>query len=78
MKTFLGILGIIGYGTTVVVVVAFFVGIYRWFAGISPALLRLGKGLAGRLPSPHPHGGREGGQRVLPAPPVHRRRPEPA
>lgn len=48
MKTFLGILDVIGYGTTVVVIIAFFVGIYRWFAGISPALLRLGKGLASR------------------------------
>ncbi len=48
MGTLLGILDVIGYGTTIVVVIVFFVGIYRWCAGISPALLRLGKGLAGR------------------------------
>ncbi|MDP2938742.1 MAG: hypothetical protein Q8O13_01495 [Candidatus Omnitrophota bacterium] len=48
MKTFLGILDVIGYGTTVVVVIAFLAGIYRWIAGISPALWRLGKGLADR------------------------------
>ena len=48
MKTFLEILDIIGYGTSVIVVIAFFVGVYRWFMGISPALLRLGEGLANR------------------------------
>ncbi len=48
MKTFLGILDIIGYGTTIIVVIAFLVGIYQWITGISPALWRLGRGLAGR------------------------------
>lgn len=48
MKNFLAILDVIGYGTTIIVVVAFLVGIYKWLAGISPALWRLGKGLAGR------------------------------
>jgi len=48
MKTFLEILHVIEYCTTIIVVIAFFIGIYRWLSGISPALLRLGKGLAGR------------------------------
>jgi hypothetical protein len=48
MKTFLGILDIIGYGTTIIVVIAVLVGIYQWITGISPALWRLGSGLAGR------------------------------
>lgn len=48
MKTFLCLLDVVGYGTTLIVVIALLVGIYRWFTGISPALLRLGKGLAGR------------------------------
>jgi len=48
MKTFLGILDIVAYGTTVIVIIAFLVGIYRWLTGISPALWRLGKGLADR------------------------------
>lgn len=42
------ILDVIGYGTTLIVVIAFFVGIYKWITGISPALWRLGKGLASR------------------------------
>ena len=48
MEIFLRILDVIGYVTTVIVVVAFVVGIYKWIAGISPVLWRLGKGLAGR------------------------------
>ena len=48
MDTFLGILDFIGYGTTIIVVIAFMAGIYQWVDGIAPALWRLGKGLAGR------------------------------
>lgn len=48
METFLYVLDFIGYGTTIIVVIAFLIGIYQWIAGISPALWRLGRGLAGR------------------------------
>lgn len=48
METFFHILGIIEHGTTILVVIAFLVGIYQWIVGIWPALWRLGKGLAGR------------------------------
>lgn len=48
METIIKILDIIGYGTTCIVVVAFLAGIYKWVTGISPALWRLGKGLASR------------------------------
>lgn len=42
------ILNFLGYISTVIVLIAVIVGIYRWCKGISPALLRLGKGLASR------------------------------
>lgn len=48
METFLKILDIIGYISTGIVVIAFFIAIYKWVVGISPALWRLGKGLASR------------------------------
>ena len=48
MKNFLEILNIIEYGTTVLVIIAAIKGFCRWIAGISPALWRLGKGLADR------------------------------
>lgn len=48
METVIKILDVVGYGTTVIVVIAFSVGIYKWITGISPALWRLGKGLASR------------------------------
>lgn len=48
MEYFIKILDVIGYGTTLIVVIALFVGIYKWITGISPALWRLGKGLASR------------------------------
>ena len=41
-------LDVISYGTTGILVIAILIGIYQWFVGITPALLRLGKGLAGR------------------------------
>ena len=48
MEHLLKILNILGYGSTVIVIIAVIVGIYRWCTGISPALIRLGKGLASR------------------------------
>lgn len=48
METFIKVLDIAGYGTTVIVVIGCFVGIYKWAVGISPALWRLGNGLAHR------------------------------
>lgn len=48
METFLKILDIIGYVSTGIVVIAFIVGVYKWIVGISPALWRLGRGLASR------------------------------
>jgi len=48
MKNFLHVLDIIGYGTTIIVVIASLVSIYQWCVGITPALMRLGKGLAVR------------------------------
>ncbi len=48
MEIIIKVLGIIGYVTTIIVIIAFFVGIYQWITGISPALWRLGKGLASR------------------------------
>ncbi len=48
MDCFLKMLNFLGYWSTLIVVIAVIVGIYRWCKGISPALLRLGKGLANR------------------------------
>lgn len=48
MEDILKILDVIGYVSTVIVIIATVVSIYRWAVGISPALWRLGKGLAGR------------------------------
>ncbi len=48
METFIKILNVVGYVTTLIVIIAFFAGIYKWVTGISPALWRLGKGLASR------------------------------
>lgn len=48
MALFLKVLDIIGYISTGIVVVAFFIGSYKWIRGITPALWRLGKGLASR------------------------------
>lgn len=48
METFLIILKCVGYVSTGIVVVATIRGFYRWVVGISPALSRLGKGLANR------------------------------
>lgn len=48
MDTFLMVLNGIGYVATIIVVVATIRGFYRWAVGISPALSRLGKGLANR------------------------------
>ena len=42
------ILDFLGYGSTIIVIIAVIVSIYRWCSGISPALFRLGKGLASR------------------------------
>lgn len=48
MDYFLKILSYFGYGSTIIVIIAVIVKMYRWCKGISPALLRLGKGLASR------------------------------
>ncbi|MFH1729630.1 MAG: hypothetical protein ABIA04_14565 [Pseudomonadota bacterium] len=48
MDTVLKILNFLGYVSTVIVIFAVIVEICRWVKGISPALLRLGKGLASR------------------------------
>ncbi|MDP2940088.1 MAG: hypothetical protein Q8O13_08430 [Candidatus Omnitrophota bacterium] len=48
MGNVLKILDVIGYWSTIIVIIAFFVECGKWFMGISPALLRLGKGLASR------------------------------
>lgn len=48
MENFKMILDIIGYVTTIIVICAFVRGVYRWIIGITPALSRLGKGLANR------------------------------
>ena len=42
------ILDVIGYVATLIVIFATIRGFYRWAVGISPALSRLGKGLANR------------------------------
>jgi len=42
------ILNTYGYVTSIIVLIAVVVGIVNWFMGISPALWRLGKGLACR------------------------------
>ena len=38
----------LGYASTIIVFVGFFVGLVTWFKGILPVILRLGKGLAKR------------------------------
>jgi len=48
METFIAILNLIGYASTVVVVISVVVGIILWAKGILPVLLRLGNGLAKR------------------------------
>lgn len=48
METFLKVLDFLGYFSTGIVTIAFLVGSYKWIVGISPALWRLGKGLASR------------------------------
>ncbi len=48
MDCFLKMLNLLGYWSTLIVIIAVIVEIYRWCKGISPALLRLGKGLASR------------------------------
>jgi hypothetical protein len=45
VKTFFDV---VGYISTVVVVIAFIIGLVMWSRGIIPALLRLGKGLSNR------------------------------
>ena len=42
------LLDYIGYGATIIVIISTIIAIYRWITGISPALLRLGKGLSSR------------------------------
>ena len=48
MNMFKTIMEVLGYATTVLVVLTFLAGLYAWFRGIFPAILRLGKGLAKR------------------------------
>ena len=48
IETLKNILDWIGYGSTLIVVVAFVAGVVSWFRGITPALFRLGNGLAKR------------------------------
>jgi len=48
MEDIIKVLNVVSYGTTILVIIAFLVGIYNWVTGISPALWRLGKGLASR------------------------------
>lgn len=48
MDISLKFLDILGYISTIIVIIAFLVEVYKWFVGISPALWRLGKGLASR------------------------------
>ncbi len=48
METFLSIMNMLGYATTIFVVIVFVAGVIAWFKGIFPALLRLGNGLAKR------------------------------
>jgi hypothetical protein len=48
MEGLINILDTYGYVTTIIVFIAIIVGFVNWFMGISPALWRLGKGLACR------------------------------
>lgn len=48
LEKVLEILNIVGYISTVLVVISFVWGLVLWFKGIFPALLRLGNGLAKR------------------------------
>ncbi|MFH1543172.1 MAG: hypothetical protein ABIE03_01405 [Patescibacteria group bacterium] len=48
METLITILDFVGYICTIIVVVGVVVGFIIWFRGISPALYRLGNGLAKR------------------------------
>ena len=48
MDEFFKILDTLGNISTGIVIVAFIISLYKWIVGISPALWRLGKGLASR------------------------------
>jgi hypothetical protein len=48
MEAFLFVLNIVGYASTVLVIISAIWGIVLWYRGIAPVLLRLGKGLATR------------------------------
>lgn len=48
MEDLIAALDIIGHISTIIVVIIFFWGLWAWYRGILPALVRLGKGLAKR------------------------------